>query len=219
MKNIKYKINELFDKVLQKMHLLRYKDVILFLIILLFLHFGLNGWNRVNNYPIGDQIDGIEERLKAWSFIGAGYTINAVGYDIANCKDSAFFEAQAAKNIYYQTPPDCYTYYFTNTDSTLRIVNACSGFKQLLITFLLLLLFPGPWKQKLWFIPTAIVLMFITNIVRITLLAIFLLKVPQHWDFFHMNITRPGYYVILFFIWVWWNEKFYHPSINKKQNG
>lgn len=214
MKNIKYKINELFDKALRKMHLMRYKDVILFLIILLFLHFGLNGWNRINNYPVGNQIDSIEKELKVWSFTCAGYTLDAIGYDFVTCEDSAFFESQAAKNISYKTPLDCYTYYFINTDLSLRIVNACSGFKQLLVTFLLLLLFPGPWKPKLWFIPVAVIIMFITNIVRITLLAAFLLKAPQYWDFFHVNITRPGYYVVLFLIWVWWNEKFYRPSIN-----
>lgn len=215
MKKVCTYISETFNKVLSKLHLMRYKDIILFVIILTVVHFGLNGWNRLHFYPVTNIVENTQEELKVLSFNGAGYVLDAIGYDFKTCKDSAFFETQAEQGIFYTQPLSCYTYYFENSSQSLLIVNACSGFKQLLVTLLLLCLFPGPWKKKLWFIPVALIIMFITNILRIVILGVLLIHLPQYWDFLHMSVLRPAYYVVLFLIWVWWNEKYYQPSLKK----
>ncbi len=58
------------------------------------------------------------------------------------------------------------TFVFTN-ECSVRIVPSCSGIKQMLQISLLLIIYPGPWKHKLWFIPMGMVIIHFTNIIRL----------------------------------------------------
>lgn len=103
------------------------------------------------------------------------------------------------------------TYYFTNK-GFISINHGCSGLKPILQFVLLMLIFPGPWKHKAWFIPMGIILVHFTNLFRITGLAVVTITVPEYWDFAHDNLFRPFFYVVIFLLWVIWAEKFHAPS-------
>ena len=90
----------------------------------------------------------------------------------------------------------------------IAVNESCSGLKQFYQIMVLFLLFPGPWKHKLWFIPMSIIIMHITNIFRIVALGIVLLWIPDYWHFIHDWILRPFFYVVIFMLWVWWVERF-----------
>lgn len=90
----------------------------------------------------------------------------------------------------------------------IQVNESCSGFKQMYQVLVLFLLFPGPWKHKLWYIPAGIAAMFVTNIIRIVALSLIMLHWPAQWDFMHMWVLRPFYYVVIFILWVLWVEKF-----------
>jgi exosortase/archaeosortase family protein len=53
-----------------------------------------------------------------------------------------------------------------------------------------------------------IVIVHFTNLFRITGLAVVTVTIPDYWDFAHDNLFRPFFYVVIFFLWVWWAEKF-----------
>jgi len=72
---------------------------------------------------------------------------------------------------------------------------------------LLMAIFPGPWRHKLWYIPLGIFIVHLTNLFRIIGLAVVLVTVPDYWDFSHDNIFRPLFYVVIFGLWVYWVEK------------
>ena len=96
-----------------------------------------------------------------------------------------------------------------NANNTAFTVNeSCSGFKQMWQVLVLFLFFPGPWKHKLWYIPSGLFAMFLVNIIRIVGLSFAMIYWPQHWDFIHMWILRPVYYLVLFILWVIWVERF-----------
>ncbi len=99
------------------------------------------------------------------------------------------------------------TMWFSN-GSYVAIDEGCSGLKQFYQILVLFLLFPGPWKHKLWYIPFGFFVMFLTNILRIVILSLIALWIPQHWDFVHEWILRPFFYVVIFLLWVVWVEKF-----------
>ncbi len=99
------------------------------------------------------------------------------------------------------------TMWFSN-GGYITVNTSCSGLKQFYQVLVLFVLFPGPWKHKLWFIPFGFVIMFLTNVFRIIALSVILLWKPEHWDFSHDWILRPFFYVVLFAIWVWWVEHF-----------
>jgi exosortase/archaeosortase family protein len=93
----------------------------------------------------------------------------------------------------------------------IEVNNSCTGIKQFYQIFILFLLFPGPWKHKLWYIPLSILIMHLVNVLRIVILGIVLENWPDWWDFSHDWILRPFFYVVIFLLWVIWNEKIRHP--------
>jgi len=100
----------------------------------------------------------------------------------------------------------------------VAVEGACSGLKQFYQWVLLMILFPGPWKKKLWFIPLGLVVIHIDNIIRIVILSIVAIHWPQHWDFIHLWILRPFFYVVIFALWVLWVEKVRtSPTVSPKK--
>jgi len=101
--------------------------------------------------------------------------------------------------------------YATNTlylsTGYITVSEGCSGFKQDYQLLGLFLLYPGPWKHKLWYIPASFAAMHFTNILRIVILTAILRFLPSHWDFWHEWIMRPFYYVVIFGLWVVWNTR------------
>ncbi len=87
------------------------------------------------------------------------------------------------------------------------INEGCTGLKQIIQVLLLFLIYPGPFKHKAWFIPSAIILIHLTNITRITLLAIAMNFNLPHIQFIHTYPLRFLFYVVIFGLWVIWVEK------------
>lgn len=98
----------------------------------------------------------------------------------------------------------------------VEVVEDCSGAKQFLQIIVLFVLFPGPWKHKLWYIPFAIIIMYFTNVFRIVFLTLTLIWIPQEWDFMHLWVMRPFFYVVIFIMWVIWVEKFENPRFTAR---
>ena len=100
------------------------------------------------------------------------------------------------------------TILFKSNYRAIEVNESCSGFKQMWQVLVLFLLFPGPWKQKLWFIPMGMLSMFLVNIIRIVCLSFAMIYWPQYWDFIHLWVLRPVYYLVIFILWVVWVEKY-----------
>ncbi len=98
------------------------------------------------------------------------------------------------------------TLFFANK-GYVAVEGSCSGLKQFYQWTVLMILFPGPWKKKLWYIPTGILVIHIVNILRIVILSVIVVHWPQNWDFIHLWILRPFFYVVIFSLWVIWVEK------------
>lgn len=98
------------------------------------------------------------------------------------------------------------TMYFAN-NGYLLINSGCSGIKPIMQFIILMILYPGPWKKKLWFIPVGIVIVHITNLIRVTGLSIGIMEWPTYWKFSHDYIFRPFFYVVIFSMWLLWEEK------------
>jgi exosortase/archaeosortase family protein len=105
--------------------------------------------------------------------------------------------------------------YFSN-GAHMYINQSCSGLKQIMQFVLLMMVFPGPWKKKLWFIPLGILTVHLTNLFRIIGLSVVLVTHPDYWQFSHDYIFRPFFYVVIFLLWVWWVEKISSKSMPEK---
>ena len=97
----------------------------------------------------------------------------------------------------------------------LIIGEGCSGVKQITQVLMLLLLYPGPWKHKAWFIPVGMLILHFTNVFRITILGLAMnLNLPGI-HFIHSQILRVFFYVVIFGLWLLWEEKFVKHDTGK----
>lgn len=102
------------------------------------------------------------------------------------------------------------------TGGSLLVNESCSAVKWFAHFVVLMLLFPGPWKHKLWFIPAGLLITHLVNIIRIAGLAIVYVHRYQSFDFYHDYIFRPFFYLVLFMMWVVWTEVFYLPRARRR---
>lgn len=162
-------------------------DVAVFITLTLVIHYGYRFWANTLHYaPITDTLNAMHDHLSQRVFIESSWFIqNILGMEITTIKRTMYW----------------------GNEGYIAINRGCSGLKQMLQFALLMMIFPGPWKHKLWYIPLGILIVHLTNLFRIIGLAVVLVTVPDYWDFSHDNIFRPFFYVVIFSLWVYWVEK------------
>ena len=107
-----------------------------------------------------------------------------------------------------------------NEGGWARVIIApeCASLKQWLHWIFLMLLFPGPWKHKLWYIPIGLVIIEWTNVVRICGVLLMQVPFPNSFHIAHDYIFKVFFYLVIFLMWMLWVEKFYNPTIKDKQH-
>ena len=182
---------EKISDFVRKHHLYVLKDVVIFILITLVIHFVWRFWAKQFNYaPINEFMYGFMDILAAEVYRESVWMIAGL-YDIVSVDET----------MYMYFPNQCIMY----------INESCSGLKQMLQFSLLIMLFPGPWIKKLWFIPLGMIIIHLTNLFRVVGLAVVMNNWPQYWDFSHDYIFRPIFYVVIFALWLYWVER-----VNKK---
>jgi len=182
---------------IKKYHLYAFKDVAVFMIILLFFHFLFKIFSTnisASRFYI-DSSDWLAERV----FLTSQWIL-----DMLNVKVTAFDQLNIAGSIRNRV------FYYSENNGYVSVNHSCSGLKQFYQWIVLMLLYPGPWKHKTWFIPMGLGIIHLVNLFRIVGMTFVTIHLPQHWDFIHDYVMRPFFYVVMFALWVWWNEKFYH---------
>jgi len=109
------------------------------------------------------------------------------------------------------------TYYFQDT-GYVAINSGCSGLKQYIQVALLFIIYPGPWKHKLWYIPLGVFVIYWVNILRVVVVSMVMSWEPSYFDFVHDSIVRPFFYVVIFVLWVIWVEKFERKNKKRKSD-
>jgi len=87
----------------------------------------------------------------------------------------------------------------------------CSGFQQFFLVTILFLIYPGPWKTKIWYIPVSILVIHVLNLIRFTGISLYSANYGSHFSLVHDWIFRPFIYLGIFLLWIVWVE-----VINKK---
>ena len=98
----------------------------------------------------------------------------------------------------------------------ISVVESCSGVKQIMQFALLMLVFPGPWKHKLWYIPMGMIIVHFTNILRISILVVVAKHSPTNIEYVHDTYVRIMFYVVIFILWLIWVEKISGKKAEKK---
>ena len=175
-----------FNAFVKKKKLEPMVDVGIFILLTLIIHYSYRYWVTTDYFPLSALMNNLHEIFSDRVFIESSWFIqNILGMDI--------------------TTEDRTMYW--GTTGYIAINHGCSGLKQMIQFALLMAIFPGPWRHKLWYIPLGIFIVHLTNLFRIIGLAVVLVTVPDYWNFSHDNIFRPLFYVVIFGLWVYWVEK------------
>ena len=192
------------NTIIKKYHLYAFKDVIIFMLILLVFHIL---WKIFIKDIFSVQfIYDSAFWLSTKVFVASVWVLDAFNVNVTSF-DELSIGGKVKPHVIHYAENNGYIY----------VNRSCSGLKQFYQWFFLMLLYPGPWKHKLWFIPMGLLIIHIVNIFRIVSMTFVTMTIPQHWDFMHDYVLRPFFYVVMFFLWVWWNEKYYLKSKLKKQ--
>ncbi|MGN0033162.1 MAG: exosortase/archaeosortase family protein [Candidatus Limimorpha sp.] len=168
-----------------------YFDVGLFFILIFSFHFIYILWSEhLDFWPIKIYVD----RLFAWA--------SALLFDQSTWVLDHIFRIDLV------TKGD--SFYFLNKEGSLSGISVapeCTSLKQWLHWLFLMLIFPGPWKHKAWYIPLGLIIVELTNVVRIVGIALFLIPFPNGFHIAHDYIFKVFFYVVIFLMWVVWVEK------------
>lgn len=189
-------------------------NVGLFIILIISFHYLYLGWQALDYWPVGKLV----YNLMLWSvdlvYSQSCWVLDHIfRIDITTFSDTRLITAIDSKG------------------GLARVVIApeCASLKQWMHWLFLMILFPGPWKHKLWYIPAGLVIIEWTNVVRIC--GIMLMQIA--WPDIHIHllgndintfhlahdyIFKLFFYLIIFLMWMLWVEKFYNPSLKAKQH-
>ncbi|MFP4469670.1 MAG: archaeosortase/exosortase family protein [Bacteroidales bacterium] len=188
-------------KFIRKHNLDALTDVTLFILITLFIHYLYRYWAiQLQFAPVRELMISMHEGMAHMVYDQSLWIVkNVLGIDFTAVDQTRIF-------------------YFSNS-GYIAINKSCSGLKQILQFALLMAVYPGLWKRKLWFIPAGIVIVHLTNLFRIAGLSVVIVTEPEHWDLSHDYFFRPFFYVVIFSLWVLWVEKFGRPKKSTKKAG
>lgn len=201
MNKAKPKILMSIKEFIRKHQLESLKDVALFILITIVIHFAWRFWaNQLHYLPLADFMTDAQNWMAKGVF-----------------RQSVWF-VQHVLGLELRLVQESNSMYFTN-DAHMYINQSCSGLKQIMQFVLLMMVFPGPWKRKLWFIPLGVFIVHLTNLFRIIGLSVVLVTKPDYWGFSHDYIFRPFFYVVIFLLWVWWVDKISkNPRLEKEES-
>lgn len=175
------------------------KDVYLFLLLLFSFHYIYLFWLRFSFYPFHTQVYELFDWSSALVFRQSAWVLEHI-FRIGIRTDShqaIWVTSLSGGQAYVQVTPDC------------------TSLKQWMHWLFLMVLFPGPWKHKIWFIPAGLVVIHFVNVFRIFGLGLSLIPWPMQFHFFHDYIFRPIFYFIIFIMWIVWAEFFAHRRKKK----
>lgn len=179
-------------------------DVGLFIILILGFHFLFLGWQAVGYWPVKGFIDKLSVGSVDLLFNQSCWVLQHIfGIDITTISETRLIAALSKEGG------------FVN----VLIAPECASLKQWCHWLFLMLLFPGPWKHKAWYIPAGLVIIEWTNVVRICgiLLAQIQWPGPNTFHIAHDYVFKAFFYFVIFLMWVLWVEKFKNKALKKQE--
>ena len=172
-------------------------NVGLFIVLIISFHFLYLGWQALGYWPVGRWV----ESLMVWSvnmvYGQACWVLDHVfRLNITTISSERLIAAENIDGGFAQ----------------VIIAPECASLTQWMHWIFLMVLFPGPWKHKLWYIPAGLVIIEWTNVVRICGVLMMQIPWPNSFRLAHDYIFKIFFYFIIFLMWMLWVEKFYNKQ-------
>ena len=179
-----------------------YFDVGLFFVLIFSFHVIYTFWNEQLHYW---PVKGCVDRLFVWA--------SALLFDQSTWVLDHVFNVDFYTKGQSIAFLNCENWY-----SHVSVAPECTSLKQWMHWLFLMLIFPGPWKHKAWYIPLGLVIIEFINVVRVVGISLFLIHFPHSFEFAHDYIFKTMFYVFIFLMWVIWVECFLHGKGESKKS-
>lgn len=100
----------------------------------------------------------------------------------------------------------------------VHVVWACTGLKQAYIFVCIIAFYRGTLKNKLWFIPLGLLVVYLFNIFRIVAITALIKEHPEWFYILHEHVFKYLFYVIIFGMWILWEEVVSKKTVQPKNN-
>lgn len=170
-------------------------DVGLFILLIFSFHFLYLGWQALDYFPIAHLVAKLFDKASTLLFDQSCWVLEHI------------FNIDIVTKGHIIGVINC-----NDTYSFINVAPECTSLKQWLHWLFLMLLFPGPWKHKLWYIPAGLVVIEWINVVRVVGITLCMIPFPNHFDFFHNYFFKILFYFFIFIMWMIWVEKFLHKK-------
>jgi exosortase/archaeosortase family protein len=151
--------------------------------------------------------------FKGINYISPGYAAFISGIEnciLHNLLDSTSWFLNAFNNMKVVHNVDTL---FLSNDYTLQIIRSCLGIKLMWIYATLIIAYPGgPWKAKLWYIPSGFAVLHLLNIIRMIVLS-YVIIYTNSFEFIHGFVFRVLFYGTTFLLWYLWLKYFVKISL------
>lgn len=166
------------------------KDIVIFAILLFSFHYIYIFWSKNNFYPLQNQVNSLFDKASVVVTNQSDWILTHI-FKLPHTTEGVRITVDTVKDHTF----------------TVEVSPGCTTLKQWLHWIFLMLLFPGPAKHKLWYIPLGLVAIHIANLIRITGLTLIVTRLPYHFDFFHNYVFKTFFYFVIFVMWLIWAEK------------
>ena len=168
------------------------KYVGIFVILLLGFHFIYLWWaGPLDYFPVNKQVNALFLWASSLLFHQSVWILKHIFLFDVQTTGQTIFIPIANKEFFY-----------------LNVSPECTSLKQWLHWLVIMLLFPGPWKHKIWYIPLGIIIIQGINIVRVVGLSLAMSKFPDNFNLFHTYVFKLFFYIMIFAMWLIWVELF-----------
>ncbi len=192
-------LNRTYDSFIEKFKLQAFREVIIFIFLITFFHFAYRLWANVFLYSV----------------FGFHFMDSVFNFLTDQLRETSTWICNHVLGIHTTISGDLMVH---NSRDRMGVTAGCSGLKQYFQFLVLMILYPGPWKKKLWFIPLGLFIIYVINVTRIVTLFLVVIRNIDLFNAVHDWILRPLFFIIIFLLWVWWVEKLAPASIKTGQN-
>lgn len=184
------------------------QHLILFCFIILSFHYIYLFWSFNGFKPVRPAIDKLFNYTGKMLFNQSDALIHMIKIDHTEVNSTFYFKTTGKRK---------HGIFANNGYSYLEVSPQCTSLKQWMHWIILMMVFPGPIKNKIWFIPAGVIVLHFINVFRITGLSIVLSSSPHSFHFFHDYFFKILFYAGIFIMWVLWREKFLRPEMQYNQ--
>ncbi|MCC6833835.1 MAG: exosortase family protein XrtF [Cytophagales bacterium] len=91
-----------------------------------------------------------------------------------------------------------------NGQKVIGVYEGCNSINVMIVFVAFVAAFKGSVKQRVWFVPLGLGIIYLTNLLRVALLYF----VAEYWShyfyYFHKYLFTAFIYLIVFVLWLWW---------------